>query len=164
MRRHGRQFLFALLLALAGCSAFLPKNKAPEKDRDLVVSFTDSNWQSIDPRQSDRAWSQRSRGDVMVLNSFCGEFQSLSLETLAIKTFQNYDGFKPLGKRTVTWYEREAFEMEAEATVDGVRVLMYLRNYRRDHCYYDFVLITPRSRDPQSFAAFQALLDSVRFP
>ncbi|MFP5459593.1 MAG: hypothetical protein ACLGG7_12725, partial [Bacteriovoracia bacterium] len=65
---------------------------------------------------------------------------------------------------TVAWFEREAFEMEAEATVDGVRVLMYLRNYRRDHCYYDFVLITPRSRDPQSFAAFQTLLDSVRFP
>lgn len=164
MRPNGRQFLLLLLLGLAGCSFFVPKAAPPSKDRALRVSFAQRDWQAVDPRQSDRAWSHRERGDVLVQNSFCGEFQSLALETLAVKTFQNYDGFRPLGKRALTWFGREAFEMEAEATVDGVRVLLLLRNYRRDHCYYDFVLITPRSRDPQSFAAFQALLAGVAFP
>jgi GDP-L-fucose synthase len=66
-------------------------------------------------------------------------------------------------KRTIEWFEREAFEMEAEAQVDGVKVLIYMRNYRRNHCYYDFVLITPRQRDPQTYQAFRELLSGVRF-
>jgi len=97
------------------------------------------------------------------VNSFCGEFQSLPLETLALNTFDTYESFKPLGKNTLNWNDREAFELEAEAKIDGVVVLINFRNYRRDHCYYDFILVTPRSRNQKSYQAFQKLFEGVSF-
>jgi hypothetical protein len=163
MCRHGRQFLFFFILLLSGCSVFVPKETPPAKDKNLHINFSNKDWATIDARSSDQAWSHKKSGDVIVVNSFCGEFQSLSLESLAIKTFKSYSDFEPLGKRTIDWFEREAFEMEAEALVDGVKVLISMRNYRRDHCYYDFVLITPRQREPQTYQAFRDLLNGVRF-
>ncbi len=134
------------------------------KDKQLKINFAMAGWRSTDPHGSDRAWSNEERGDVILVNSFCGEFQDLALETLALKTFRGYQGFKPLGKREPRWHGRDAFEMEAEAVVDGVRVLLLLRNYRRDHCYYDFLLVSPRQRAQQSLLAFRRMLDGVVFP
>ncbi len=164
MRSYGRLILFACLLPLAACSLFLPSNDPrATKDKNLHVKFELTGWAKTDPRESDLAWAQQQSGDVMVVNSFCGEFQSLPLETLAVKTFKDYPDFKPLGKNTLDWQGREAFEMEAEANVDGVKVLLHLRNYRRDHCYYDFVLISPRTRTQASLQAFATMVNGVEF-
>jgi len=159
-----RLIFLTILLATSSCSLFIssPDPKA-SKDKSLSVSFKREPWVAADPRESDYAWAHERSGEVMMVNSFCGEFQSLPLETLALKTFQDYPGFKPLGKNTLEWKGREAFEMEAEALVDGVKVILHIRNYRRDHCYYDFVLISPRGRTEESLKAFNALLDGVRF-
>jgi hypothetical protein len=154
---------FGLLILIGGCSLFLPTPKKPAKDPALKIEFTEKGWKTTDPRESDHAWVQESRGDVILANSFCGEFQDLPLETLALKTFNGYEEFKPLGKNDTQWQGREAFEMEAQARVDGVLVLLHLRNYRRDHCYYDFLLVTPRSSSEASLQAFQRMLDGVRF-
>ena len=164
MLRDSRLILFVCLLPLAACSLFLPSNDPrATKDKNLHVNFEMNGWAKTDPRESDMAWAQQQSGDVLMVNSFCGEFQSLPLETLAVKTFKDYPDFKPLGKNTLDWQGREAFEMEAEANVDGVKVLLHLRNYRRDHCYYDFVLISPRTRTQESLQAFAKLVDGVEF-
>lgn len=164
MLRDSRLILFACLLPLAACSLFIPSNDPrATKDKDLKVQFEMNGWAPTDPRESDLAWVQQQSGDVMMVNSFCGEFQSLPLETLAVKTFKDYPDFKPLGKNTIEWHEREAFEMEAEAMVDGVKVLLHIRNYRRDHCYYDFVLISPRTRTQNSLQAFATMVKGVEF-
>ncbi len=163
MLRQGRLILFTALALLMGCSALVPTAPGPQKDKHLRITYKHPEWDEVDPRQSDRAWSHHRRGDVMLANSFCGEFQSLPLEALARQTFESYGGYIPLGKRTLEWQGREAFEMEIQANVDGVGVLIYLRNYRRDHCYYDFLLITPRERNRDSLAAFEAMLKTVRF-
>lgn len=164
MLRLGRLIPFATLLPMLSCSLFVPSSDPrATKDKDLTVQFEMNGWAATDPRESDLAWVQQQSGDVMVVNSFCGEFQSLPLETLALKTFKDYPDFKPLGKNTLDWHGREAFEMEAEANVDGVKVLLHLRNYRRDHCYYDFVLISPRSRTQTSLQAFATMVNGVHF-
>lgn len=164
MLRDSRLILFVCLLPLAACSLFIPSNDPrATKDKDLKVQFEMKDWAVTDPRESDLAWVQQQSGDVMMVNSFCGEFQSLPLETLALKTFKDYPEFKPLGKNTLVWHEREAFEMEAEAMVDGVKVLLHIRNYRRDHCYYDFVLISPRTRTQNSLQAFATMVKGVEF-
>lgn len=139
------------------------KPNKPVKDSRLKIEFIEKGWKKTDPRESDHAWVQEQRGDVILVNSFCGEFQDLPLETLALKTFNGYEQFKPLGKNDTQWHGREAFEMEAQAQVDGVLVLLHLRNYRRDHCYYDFLLVTPRSSSESSLRAFQHMLNGVRF-
>ncbi len=159
-----RLLSLAIAMILTGCSMLLPAaNPKASKDKKLLVNFIHPGWNTTDPRESDHAWVQEKRGDVIVVNSFCGAFQALSLEALALKTFQGYQEFKPLGKHSLDWYGREAFEMEAEARVDGVKVLLHLRNYRRDHCYYDFVLISPRDQNHDSLLAFEALLKGVQF-
>ncbi|MBY0515703.1 MAG: hypothetical protein K2P81_02260 [Bacteriovoracaceae bacterium] len=164
MKYYTRLFTSVLCLSFVSCSIFLPSSdKKPTKDKNLQVQFSTSGWSPTDPRESDKAWVQENRGDVIIVNSFCGEFQSLPLEELALKTFKDYDSYKPLGKNHLTWLDREAFEMEAEAYVDGVKVLIHLRNYRRDHCYYDFLLISPRSRTQDSLLAFQKMIDGVSF-
>ncbi len=164
MGHYIRLINYLFFFSLMSCSFFIPKSdNKPKKDQNLKVNFTFPNWALTDSRESDHAWVQTQRGDVMMVNSFCGEFQSLPLEQLAIKTFKGYDSYKPLGKRSLEWHGREAFEMEAEAAVDGVKVLIHLRNYRRDHCYYDFVLISPRSRAQDSLIAFDHMINTVEF-
>lgn len=158
-----RAICSVFVLLCAGCSLVAPGPAVPSKDPKLQTTFSATGWAVTDPHESDHAWSHHGRGDVMLVNSFCGEFQDLPLENLAIKTFSGYEDFKPLGKNELMWQGREAFEMEAQARLDGVKVLLYIRNYRRDHCYYDFLLVTPRERHPDSLKAFQLLLDGVRF-
>jgi hypothetical protein len=158
-----RPICFGLLILIGGCSLLFSKSSKPVKDPGFKIDFAEKGWKSTDPREADRAWVQENRGDVIIVNSFCGEFQDLPLETLALKTFSGYEEFKPLGKNDTKWQGREAFEMEAQARVDGVLVLLHLRNYRRDHCYYDFLLVTPRSSSEASLRAFQRMLDGVRF-
>jgi hypothetical protein len=163
MRTVIRLSLSTLLLFLMACSSFVSKPTKPKKDKNLYVHFQHDSWDKTDPKESDFAWVERNLGDVMIVNSFCDEFQSFTLETLALKTFTNYENFKPLGKNSLMWNGREAFEMEAEAKLDGVTVLFHIRNYRRDHCYYDFLLITPRARSQKSFHAFHKMLAGVTF-
>lgn len=159
-----KPYILLLLSTLAvNCSSMIPKAPKPTKDTRYKINFQSQEWIKTDPRESDFAWVQNKTGEVIVVNSFCGEFQSLPLETLALKTFDSYDSFKPLGKNTLEWKEREAFEMEAEARIDGVVVLLNFRNYRRDHCYYDFLLVTPRSRNPKSYLVFKELMNQVSF-
>lgn len=163
--RRGPAWAFSIvfLCILAGCSLFIPAPKGPKKDTAMKVPFTMVDWKATDPKESDHAWVNEKRGDVMLVNSFCGEFQDLPLETLALKTFSGYEEFKPLGKNQTLWHGREAFEMEAEAMVDGVVVMLHIRNYRRDHCYYDFLLVSPRHSAQHSLDAFQRMLGSVEF-
>lgn len=159
----GRALCLVFAINLVGCSLFIPAPSGPKKDTNMTIGFQDKAWKATDPKESDHAWVEEERGDVMVVNSFCGEFQDLPLETLALKTFSGYNDFKPLGKQTLDWHEREAFEMEAEATVDGVLVMLHLRNYRRNHCYYDFLLVSPRHQAETSLPAFEHMLASVVF-
>ncbi len=159
-----KSFILLLMSTLAvTCSSIIPKSPKPTKATNYQINFQSKDWSKSDPRESDHVWVQSKTGEVIVVNSFCGEFQSLPLESLALKTFDTYDSFKPLGKNTIQWQEREAFEMEAEAKIDGVVVLINFRNYRRDHCYYDFILVTPRNRNQESFRVFQDLLSRVIF-
>ncbi len=159
-----KSLILLLMSTLAvTCSSIIPKSPTPTKAKNYQINFVSNDWSKTDPRESDHVWVQNKTGEVIVVNSFCGEFQSLSLESLALKTFDTYDSFKPLGKNTINWQEREAFEMEAEAKIDGVVVLINFRNYRRDHCYYDFILVTPRNRNKQSYQTFQDLLARVSF-
>lgn len=159
----GRLFSLVFILALGSCSLFIPDPPGPKKDTSMKIPFTLKGWKSTDPRESDYAWVEETRGDVIVVNSFCGEFQDLALETLALKTFSGYEDFKPLGKNMTMWHNRESFEMEAEAKVDGVKVMLHLRNYRRNHCYYDFLLVSPRYSAEHSLSAYNKMLDSVVF-
>lgn len=159
----GRVIYLGMLALSVSCSLFIPDPPGPVKDTNMKVPFTLSGWKATDPQASDHAWVEETRGDVIVVNSFCGEFQDLPLETLALKTFSGYKDFRPLGKNTTQWHGREAFEMEAEALVDGVRVMLHLRNYRRDHCYYDFLLVSPRTSAEHSLQAYNRMLDSVVF-
>jgi hypothetical protein len=155
---------FFLILINISCTAFQNKPQAFVKDQKLKIPFTPQDWtQVITKHSSDYAWSHQTRGDVIVVNSFCGEFQDLSLKNLALNAFTTYNDFKPLGERTLQWQKREAYELEAEAVLDGIKVLLYLRNTRRNHCYYDFLLITPRERNPSSLQDFLQLLERVSF-
>jgi hypothetical protein len=133
------------------------------KNSKYFVHFNSPEWSPNKDNRSDYIWENKKDGRILLSNSFCDEFQEQPLNVLAEKTFRAVNEYKTDIEKFTTFHDREAYRMEGNGTVDGVKVSLRLLNTRRNNCYFDFVAITPlesvKSRDED----FENFLKSVEF-
>lgn len=155
---------FCLLLLLTSCSLFF-STKAPEsaKGSDYKINFSSNEWVKKNDDRSDYVFENKKDGRVLLSNSFCKEFQDEALEELAKKTFRGLGKFTKQTGDYTTFHNREAYRLEGQGSVDGVRVGLKILNTRRNNCYFDFVAISPLETSPQNSKDFDAFLNTVEF-
>jgi hypothetical protein len=158
--------LLLLLLStlLTGCSIFFGGPEVPKsaKGKHYSVTFSAANWQEARDKRSDFVFENKDDGRIMLSNSFCDEFQDQPLDQLATKTFRSIGEFRQSRGEFTTFNNREAYLLEGDGTVDGVKVGLKLLNTRRNNCYFDFVGITPFTA-PARDGAFDQFLRGVEF-
>lgn len=155
---------YCFLILLTGCSLFF-NTKAPEsaKGNEYKIKFSSTDWIQKKDNRSDYVYENNQDGRVILSNSFCQEFQDEALDNLATKTFRTIGEFKSKKGEYTTFHNREAYRLEGEGSVDGVKVGLKLLNTRRNNCYFDFVSISPLKTSTQSSADFDAFLNTVEF-
>lgn len=143
---------------------FFGSSDAPKsaKGKAYTIRFAKPGWYYQVNNKSDYIF-ENAGGQVLLANSFCDEFQTEPLERLAEKTFIGVNNFKASHKEYTIFNKREAYQLEGSGKVDGVKVFLKLLNTRRDHCYYDFLFISPEKEKirPEDFSDF---LKTVVFP
>ena len=153
--------LSSILIVMSSCGMFTGSSRKIKKDQSYVIHFNQSGWIKIDPQGSDHAFSNQ-KGDFLFSNSFCQEFQDSSLDKLALKSLHSLDNFKIIKAQNEKYKERESYIMSGKGMIDGVSTEIIIRNYRRDHCYYDFFLIAPTITNELS-QTFNQFVDSIKF-
>lgn len=153
-----------LLLFISSCSLFFGGPEAPRTAKNSLysVNFHQAGWTQKKDKRSDYVY-ENSDGRIILSNSFCDEFQESSLDHLAEKTFNTVTEFKKISGKYKTFHDREAYSMEGSGKVDGVKVKLHLLNTRRDHCYFDFLAISPEGSSTVSDSTFHQFLKSVKF-
>lgn len=155
---------YFLLLLLTSCSLFF-NSKAPEsaKGSNYLINYTSTDWKQINDKRSDYVFENKNDGRILLSNSFCKEFQDEALDSLAKKTFKSLGEFKQIKGDYTTFHNREAFRLEGQGLVDGVKVGLKILNTRRNNCYFDFVSISPIETSIQTSNDFDAFLNTVSF-
>ena len=156
--------LLIVLLFLSGCSFFIGGKEAPKTAKGSLysISFELKNWTVKKDKRSDYVHENLNDGRILLSNSFCDEYQEQPLEQLANKTFKTVKNFKSKVSEYTTLQNREAYRIEGNGLVDGVKVNLRLVNTRRDNCYFDFLGIVPENTT-ETDGAFDLFLKSVDF-
>jgi hypothetical protein len=153
------------LLLLSSCSLFFRGNDAPKsaKNSQYTINFHSSDWEMRKDDRSDYVWENKKNGRILLSNSFCNEFQEQGLDVLAKKTVKTMSHFDSHKGDFTTFHDREAYRLEGNGIVDGVKVGLSLLNTRRNNCYFDFVSIAPLSNPESNDPEFNEFLGSVVF-
>ena len=127
------------------CSWLIPTpKKAPSANKkQYTLNYKSKEWKQIDQYQSDFVF-QNTSGTTLVINSFCGEFQDQELKVLALKTFNGLKDIRNRKEGPLKILDRDAYSLQADGDLDGVKVNIKVINLRRNNCYYDFLKITPK--------------------
>ena len=144
---------------LAGCSML----SAPSliKSQDYRVNFGDSLWSEINSDQSDQAWQSSKSGSIILANSFCKRYQGSSLKSLSSNLLTGVRILNIIREESLMSHGREAYEIEALTSIDGVDMIIFSRTLRKDFCTYDFVLTSNPSVYSQDRNDFIRFLESV---
>lgn len=153
------------LLFLSSCSLFFGGKDAPKsaKNSQYTINFSSQDWEMRKDERSDYVWENKKNGRILLSNSFCNEFQEQGLDELAKKTVRTMSKFDSQKGAFTTFHDREAFRLEGNGTVDGVKVGLSLLNTRRNNCYFDFVSIAPVSNPESNDLEFDQFLRAVVF-
>jgi hypothetical protein len=153
------------LLFLSSCSLFFGGKDAPKsaKNSHYTINFLSQDWEVRKDDRSDYVWENKKNGRILLSNSFCNEFQEQGLDELAKKTVRTMSKFDSQKGAFTTFHDREAYRLEGNGTVDGVKVGLSLLNTRRNNCYFDFVSIAPLSNPESNDPEFDQFLRAVVF-
>jgi len=127
------------------------------------VTFSHPDWKNVKSYESDYLFQHHKSGDILMVNSFCREFQTESLKKLAHRSFRDVEQVRIIEEKEISFHQRSAYRIKGEGKVDGVLVSLNLLNLRRDHCYFDFLSISSKKKNSGSEADFENFLSSVRF-
>ena len=176
--------LGALLLCLgvSGCGKYLvraflgspPEEGSAEAPGQMVGSRYVSSRVSYDLGELPDGWKfQRDEtGDAsyysdehrafISVRSVCNRYSEARLQNLARDLLWGFTQREIVSEQTVEFAEREAFDLEADARLDGVPVHLWVRVLKKNRCIFDFTLVAPPEKFETARPAFTGLLEGFR--
>jgi hypothetical protein len=98
-----------------------------------------------------------------MINSLCKKYDSSGLDVLSNNFLTGLTDLEIIEKKSVPYKGREAIALLSKGKLDGVLVFLNTLTSNRNHCTYDFVLISPIKVNEDDLKTYQALLESVKF-
>ena len=75
-------------------------------------------------------------------NSLCGKYQNVSLDKLSGHLLEGIKDIVIIKKSKSQFRDRLSIRMHATGKIDGVTVSLLIQTFKKDHCTYDFALIS----------------------
>lgn len=144
---------------LAGCAA--RRNAALEGNYQLSDPGLD--WQRVDPGGADFAWFNRALGATIYSDSNCGKrFEDRPLSDLATSLVTGIGTGPPTRDASFTLDGRDAWVGVVPGQLDGITVQLGVGVLKKDGCTYDVLYVADPMRFDVGYAAFEAVLRSLR--
>lgn len=152
--------LLPFILLIYSCSSSSP---ADFKSKEYKVEAPGNSWKSVDPHGSDYAYLNSGTGSAIMTNSLCKKYESTDLEVLSNNFLTGIKNLEIKEKSSINFHDREATDQTLTGEIDGVKVFLKSRTFKRNHCTYDFVLITPQAPNTNDQSTFNNFLNNLRF-
>jgi hypothetical protein len=149
-----------IILLLYSCSSSKPDDL---KSKEYSYSLSSSEWNSINPQGADKTYVHNNHGSIIMINSLCKKYDSSGLDVLSNNFLTGLTDLEIIEKKSVPYKGREAIALLSKGKLDGVLVFLNTLTSNRNHCTYDFVLISPIKVNEDDLKTYQALLESVKF-
>ena len=153
------KLLFIIVLVYS-CSSSKPEDL---KSKDYSYTFNQSGWKDIDSQGADKAYLNENNGSIIMLNSLCKKYDSTGLDVLSNNFLSGITRLEILEKKSVTYKDRAAYTLLSQGKLDGVTVYLNTLTMHRNHCTYDFALISPVKVNETDLKTYQNLLDKIKF-
>lgn len=156
-------FLILFFIFLYSCSSSETTNYKKSSD---VVNNLKSNvpepWREINAEASDYALENKKTRSLFILNSACRKYEGSDLGTLTSSILTGIDNLKIIEKKNSFYQQREAAEVIASGTLDGVERYFKIITIHKNNCIYDYVLISTNQKNLTSdVPAFQTFLERI---
>jgi hypothetical protein len=152
--------ILVINLLLYSCSSSKPDDL---KSKEYSYSLSSSDWNSINPQAADKTYVHNSHGSIIMINSLCKKYDSSGLDVLSNNFLSGLRELEIIEKKSVPYKGRDAISILSKGKLDGVLVFLNTLTSNRNHCTYDFVLISPNKIVDEDLKTYQALLESVKF-
>lgn len=149
-----------IILLLYSCSSSKPDDL---KSKEYSYTLSSSEWKSIPPQGADKTYIHNDHGSIIMINSLCKKYDSSGLDVLSNNFLTGLTNLEIIEKKSVPYKGREAMTILSKGKLDGVLVFLNTLTSNRNHCTYDFVLISPSKVNEEDLKTYQALLESVKF-
>jgi hypothetical protein len=141
-------YLSFFLLFLASCSSSESTNY--KKSNEIINNLKNNipnPWKEISAEASDYALENAKTKSLFILNSACRKYESSNLNTLTSSMMTGIENLNITDKHNSFYQEREAAEVTANGTLDGVKRFFKIITIRKNNCIYDYVLISTNDKN-----------------
>lgn len=115
------------------------------------------NWQKSSNNNPGIIFKNRKTKGTIATEALCGAaFEDLSLKILTHHLFAGLENIKKIKEEEWPVSQRKGLYTEAEASLDGVPVLLNLFVIKKNRCHFDFLGVAPPQEEgiTEDFASF----------
>lgn len=152
--------LLPFILLICSCSSSSPDDF---KSKEYKAEAPRGPWKTVAPQGSDHAYLNSDTGSAIMGNSLCKKYESTDLDVLSNNVLTGINKVEIKDKKTTIFHDREATDQILTGEIDGVKVFLQSRTFKRNHCTYDFVLITPQRPNTNDQNTYNDYLNNLRF-
>ncbi len=142
------KIIFILIVSI-GCSSrkdSIGPGTTDLKGKDIFykIDFKNQFWENTDPKASDYVYFNKEDGSLILISSACYQ-KKTKLAEVAYNTFKNFPDFKKTRGEFFDFVGHKVYELEGEVTIEKKHYQFLLRNFVREPCYYDFLLLSEKN-------------------
>lgn len=135
--------MILILPFLTSCSLFWSKSNYERmafKNYDVSLS---PEWIPMEEKKNvDYAYSKNGGSELFIANSYCGDLQDKSLETILKQSILGIEKSEIIEEDYRSFKVRKAYEIIMKGGLDGVDRNICLLGFRKDHCYFELNYIS----------------------
>ena len=140
--------LFSVFIILfSACSSESGVYRKSREVENLLENSIPAPWREISSEGSDYALQNNSTNSIFLFNSSCRKYEGGTLNSLTGAMFAGIDDLKISEKKNVTHQGREAAEVTASGSVDGIQRFFKIVTLQKNSCIYDYILISTNMKN-----------------
>ena len=143
-----------ILIFLNACSTESGAYKKSKDIDNLLEKSIPAPWEEINSEGSDYALKNKTTHSIFLFNSSCRKYEGGTLNSLTGAMLSGIDNLEISEKKKVTHQGREANEITASGSVDGIQRYFKIVTLQKNSCIYDYILIatTKNNRETDTSA------------
>lgn len=139
--------IFSIIIFFTACSSQSGAyKKSTEIDNTLHKSVS-APWVEISAEGSDYALSNKKSHSIFLFNSACRKYEMSNLSTLTSSILSGLEDLKIIYNKNVFYQQREAVEVMASGSLDGVVRFFKIVTIQKNNCIYDYILIATSEKN-----------------
>lgn len=110
----------------------------------------------------DHFWIHKKSGNVISLQTMCGDQNDPSLSFLLQKSLEGINNLKRIKKESIRYNQRSALKTLYTGSVDGIEISLSTLVFKKNHCNYTLNYFGITSKHPLHEKQYQSFLTDFK--